>query len=191
MLAQSVVPGCLKTSIIIPIPKRTPVTCLDDYVPVALTSLIMKCFEWLVMAYIKTIIPPTLDPLQFAYSQNRSTADVISHVNHLALSHLEDKNMYVRMLFGDFSSKYNTILPQTLISQLHALGLSCTMCNGVLDFLTNRTQVVRIYENTSHFLTHSPEHLRDVSSVHYCSHYLLMIVSMSCLLMIQQWWTSS
>ncbi len=50
-LAQSVVPGCLETFIIIPLPKRTPVTCLDDYHPVALSPIIMKCFEWLVMCH--------------------------------------------------------------------------------------------------------------------------------------------
>jgi hypothetical protein len=34
----------------------------------------MKCFEMLVMAHISTIIPETLDPLQFAYLPNRSRA---------------------------------------------------------------------------------------------------------------------
>lgn len=52
----------------------------------------MKCLERLVMICIKTIIPPTLDPLQFAYWHNRSTADAISYVIHLALSHLEHMN---------------------------------------------------------------------------------------------------
>ena len=44
-----------------PVPKNTKVTCLNDYQPVALTSVAMKCFERLVMAHIKTIIPETLD----------------------------------------------------------------------------------------------------------------------------------
>lgn len=70
---------------------------------------------------IKTIIPPTLDRLQFAYWHNRSTADAISYVIHLGLSHLKHKNTYVRMLFIDFSSAVNTTLPQTLISKLFTL----------------------------------------------------------------------
>lgn len=85
--------------IIIPVPKKTPIICYNDYRPVALTSIIMKCLERLVMTHIKTIISPTLNPLQFAYRQNHSTADVISHVIHLTLSHLEHKNTYVRMFF--------------------------------------------------------------------------------------------
>ena len=39
---------------------------LNDYSPVALTSVAMICFERLVMAHIITIIPETLAPLQIA-----------------------------------------------------------------------------------------------------------------------------
>ncbi len=47
-LSQAVVPSCLKTSIIIPISKKNTISCLNDYRPVALTPIIMKCFEKLV-----------------------------------------------------------------------------------------------------------------------------------------------
>ena len=47
----------------------------------------MKCFERLVMAH-NTIIPETIDPLQYAYRPNRSTDDAISIALHTALSHL-------------------------------------------------------------------------------------------------------
>ena len=51
-------------------PKEVNVTCLNDYHPVALTSVAMKCFERLAMAHINSIITDTLDPLQFAYRPN-------------------------------------------------------------------------------------------------------------------------
>ncbi len=75
----------------------------------------MKCLERLVMHIIKTSLPNTLDPLQFAYRPNRSTDDAISSTLHLALTYLENKDFYVRMLFIDFSSAFNTIIPQQLI----------------------------------------------------------------------------
>jgi hypothetical protein len=59
----------------------------------------MKCFESLVMPDINSILQDTLDPLQFAYSYNRSTDDAITI--HTALSHLDKMNTYVRMLFID------------------------------------------------------------------------------------------
>ena len=62
-LIQSVIPTCFKQTTIVPVPKNKKATCLNDYRPVALTSVAMKCFERLVMAHIITIIPETLDPL--------------------------------------------------------------------------------------------------------------------------------
>ena len=107
-----------------PVPKNTEVTCLNDYQPIALTSVVMKCFERLVMAHINTIIPETLYPLQFTYRPNRSTDDAISIALHTALSHLDKRNTYVRMLFIDYSSVFNTIVPSKLINKLRTLGLN-------------------------------------------------------------------
>jgi hypothetical protein len=41
----SAVPTCFKMSTIVPVPKKAKITELNDYCPVALTSVIMKCFE--------------------------------------------------------------------------------------------------------------------------------------------------
>ena len=50
-LTESVIPTCFKQTTIVPVPKNTKVICLNDYQPVALTSVAMKCF---VMAHINT-----------------------------------------------------------------------------------------------------------------------------------------
>ena len=85
-LTESVIPTCFKETTIVPVPKNTKVTCLNDYRPAAIRSVTMKYVERLV---INTIIPETLDPLQFAYRPNRSTDDAISIALHTALSHLD------------------------------------------------------------------------------------------------------
>lgn len=133
---------------IVPVPKVTLVFYLNDYRPVALTSVAMKCFEVLVMSH-NTIIPETLDPQQFAYRPNRYTDDTISIALHTALYHLDKRNTYVRMLFIDYSSAFNTIVPSKLITKLRTLGLNTSHCNWIMDFLTGRPQVVRVGNNTS------------------------------------------
>ncbi|KAK3529508.1 hypothetical protein QTP70_031750, partial [Hemibagrus guttatus] len=143
-LSSAVVPTCLKTMTIVSVPKKFTVSCLNDYRPVALTPIVMKCFERLVMRHIKTQLPPSLDPLQFAYHPNRSTDNAITTTLHLSLTHLDNKDTYVRMLFIDFSSAFNTIIPQHLIEKLSFLGLNTSLCNWILDFLTGRPQSVRI-----------------------------------------------
>ncbi|KAK3521058.1 hypothetical protein QTP70_003329 [Hemibagrus guttatus] len=60
------IPTCLKTTTIIPMPKKSAVSCLNDYRPVPLTHIVMKCFKRLIMRHIKNHLPPLLDPLQFA-----------------------------------------------------------------------------------------------------------------------------
>ena len=87
----------------------------------------MKCFERLVMAHIHIIIPEILDPHQFAYRPNRSTDDAISITHHTALSHVNKNNTYVRMLFIDYSSAFNTIVPSKLINNLRTLGLNTSL----------------------------------------------------------------
>ncbi|MGL5102187.1 MAG: reverse transcriptase domain-containing protein, partial [Plesiomonas sp.] len=93
------VPSCFKCSTIIPIPKKPKITGLNDYRPVALTSVVMKSFERLVLAYLKDITEPLLDPLQFAYRANRSVEDAVNMGLHFVLKHLDRPGTYVRILF--------------------------------------------------------------------------------------------
>ena len=53
------------------------------------------------------------------------------------------------MLFIDYSSAFNTIVPSKLIIKLRAQGLNSALCNWVLDFLTGHSQVVKGGNNTS------------------------------------------
>ncbi len=53
------------------------------------------------------------------------------------------------MLLINFSSAFNTIIPQQLINKLSLLGLNNSLCNWILDFLTGRPQSVRVGHNTS------------------------------------------
>ena len=85
--------------------------------------------------HITSTLPATLDPLQFAYRPNRSTDNAIAITLHTALSHLEKRNTYVRMLFIDYSSAFNTIVISKLIIKLEALGLNPALYNWVLDSL--------------------------------------------------------
>ncbi len=149
-LSLSVVPACFKKSTIVPIPKKNKITCLNDWRPVALTPIFSKCFEKLHLRdYICSVLPASLDPLQFAYRSNCSTDDAIAFTLHTALSHLEYKNTYVRLLFVDYSSAFNNIVPATLVAKLQSLELNRSLCSWILDFLTGRSQVVRMGNNTS------------------------------------------
>ena len=101
------------------------------------------------MSHIKNTIDITSDCHQYAYRQNSLTADAVSAVIHQAFTHLETSNSYDRLLFLNLSSAFNTIIPQTLVNKLLALGLAPSLCNWIRDFLTHRPQSVRINNLTS------------------------------------------
>ena len=73
--------------------------------------------------------------VQFAYRTNKSTDDAISIAFHTALSYLDKRNTYVRMLFIDYSSAFNTRVPSKPITKLRTLGVNTSHCNWILDFL--------------------------------------------------------
>ncbi len=130
------VTSCFKRSTIIPVPKKPHIFGLNDYWPVALASVAMKSFERLVLAYLKDTTGPLLDPLQFAYRANRSVDDVVNMELHFILQNLDKPGTYVRILFVDFSSAFNTIILDTLQNKL--TQLSVPTC------LTDRQQLVRL-----------------------------------------------
>ncbi len=119
--------------------EENKITCLNDWRPVALTPIFSKCFEKLIRDYICSVLPASLDPLQFAYRSNCSTDDAIAFTLHTALFHLKNKNTYVRMLFVNYSPEFNTIVPATLVVKLQTLGLNRSLCSWILDFLTGRS----------------------------------------------------
>ena len=59
------------------------------------------------------------------------------------------------MLFVDYSSAFNTIVPTKFITKLRTLGLNTSLHNWILDFLTGRPQVVGVGNNTSSTLIHN------------------------------------
>ncbi|KAI2648571.1 putative RNA-directed DNA polymerase from transposon BS [Labeo rohita] len=137
-LELCIVPSCFKCSTIIPVPKKPKTTGLNDYRPVALTSVVIRSFERLVLAYLKDITGPLLDPLQFAYRANRSVDDAVNMGLHYILQHLDKPGTYARILFVDFSSAFNTIIPDILQNKLSQLSLP-----------TDRQQLVRLGKLTS------------------------------------------
>ena len=154
------VPKRFKEAVIVPVPKTNVISSLNDCRPVAITPAFMKVFEENILHFLKSILPQDLDLYQFAYRSNRCTEDAVTLLLHNALHHLEpprsfnvSSNKYARLLFIDYSSAFNTIIPAKLHAKLLDLGINNSLSDWLLDFLLDRTQVVRIGKNFSDVLT--------------------------------------
>lgn len=81
--------------ILILIPKNLSITGLNDYKHVTLMSVVIKTFEWLVLAQLKKITGHLIEPLQFAYQANRSPDDAVSMGLHYILRYHDCPGSYL------------------------------------------------------------------------------------------------
>ncbi len=70
--------------------------------------------------------------------------DAVNMGLHFILQHLDRPGTYVRILFVNFSSAFNTIIPDTLQNELTQLSVPTSVCQWITSFLTDRQQLVRL-----------------------------------------------
>ncbi len=79
---------------------------------------------------------------------------------HFILQHLDKPGTYVRILFVDFSSAFNPIIPSLLQPKLTQLSVPTSICKWITNFLTDRQQLVRLGKfsfSTSTISTGAPQ----------------------------------
>ena len=150
-----VVPRSWKTNTIIPVPKETEVRAVNDFRPVALTSVVVKCFKRLVHNELTSVAltsvvakcferlvcnQPTsvavrLDPLQFAYRGGFLEDATLTLVN-LIINHLDTTGSCVQSTFHG------------IFVCLHFYSTSCTT-STVLDLTVNDIQHSILVEKAS------------------------------------------
>jgi hypothetical protein len=159
-LKDCCVPNLWKKSVIAPIPKNSKPASLNDYRPVALTPIVMKCFERIVLTRLLSHTSKHHDPSQFAYKPHRNTDDAILTLLHNAYTHLEKPGSFVRILFVDFSSAFNTIQPHLMALKLLSYDVHPKLILWIVSFLVNRSQSVRFQNalsSTTSTSTGSPQ----------------------------------
>ncbi len=84
-------------------------------------------------------------------------------MQHFILPHLDRPVTSVRIQFVDFSSVFNTIIPDTLQNKLTQFSVPTFICQWITSFLTDTQQVIRLGKFSS-----STRMIRAVFSLH-CS----------------------
>ncbi|KAK0131096.1 RNA-directed DNA polymerase from mobile element jockey [Merluccius polli] len=121
----------------------------NDLRPVALTSTVRKCFENIILNQLLSEVPHLLDPSQFAYRAKRGVEDaLLTSINNVS-EHLEHARSLVKIVFIDFSSAFNTIQPHLMVRKLLHLGVNPGLTLWIHDFLTDRSQQVRLNSHIS------------------------------------------
>ncbi len=161
IFSETIIIPSKSVTTLIPNPKKSKITGLNDYRPVALTSVVMKSIKKLVLAHLKDITWPSLDPLQFVYRANRSVDDADNMGLHYVMQHLAKFGAYVRILFVDFNSAFNTTITNLFLPKLTQLSVPTSVRQCITSFLTDRQKLVRLGKYTSSIHMISTEAPRD------------------------------
>ncbi len=136
------VPACFKAAVIIPVPKKSNISCLDDYRPVALTSVAMKIFERLVLRYLisKSVWILTNSPIRLIgrlmmlwLCVSTQFCNILKPLILMSESFLWTINRHLIQLF-----QLNFLISWS------NWGFNTPLLSGFWIFLQNRTQVVKI-----------------------------------------------
>ena len=111
---------------------------MNDLRPIALTSIVMKCFE-------RIILKPEMlvDSCQYAYLSKKGVEDATLTLIDNVTNHLDKMRSYVRMMFIDFSSAFNTIQPHIMLRKLTDKNVNSNLILWINSFLTCRDKYVK------------------------------------------------
>lgn len=157
-------PTWFKRSSIVPVLKTSTSAELNDYHPMALTSVVMNCFVSMIKNLICFSSPSRLDPNIVCWA----TVDpwMMSQILHTTLSHLNiEVDGFTTLLFNDYSLVIKTIVPLSLFGKLRVLGL-CSLLWCWLWIFFNWMATHGESKCHSCHLRKSPQRSRIPSSTH-------------------------
>ena len=114
----------------------------------------MKCLEKIVKSKIEVQVSAFVDKYQFAYTTNRCVEDATLALTDFVLQHVDKANTakckhFVKILYVDFSSAFNTIQPHIMMQKLVNMSVNPRLILWINEFLTCRPQYVKFSEHKS------------------------------------------
>ena len=148
-LSTGIVSSLWKASNISPIPKEKPPSSESDFRPISLTPCLAKVLEEFVTEWLINDIKDKIDPKQFGCLKGTSTSLCLSDIFRNWLSSLDSPGQYVRICYLDFSKAFDRINLNILVQKLIAIGAQAPLIKWICNFLSERTQRVKIGDSFS------------------------------------------
>ena len=149
-LREGMLPKFWKTATVIPLPnKRPPESIENDIRPIALTPILAKVFDSIVLKWVDNIIIPQIDDKQFGGMAVIGTTDALVEMLHKWYEANDEPGIIVRVLLLDYSKAFDLINHETLINKLVAMNLPADIVRWMAAFHLDREQTVKIGESVS------------------------------------------
>ena len=151
-IREGILPSMWKSANTRPIPKvPQPKQIEKDLRPISLTCILSKELETHVVKWLWELVMPFMDPYQFGAMMKCSTVHALVEICNEWFSSTDDsrdKN-FIHTLLVDYSKAFDRINPNILLNKLNALRIPPFLLHWIADFLSDRTQRVKIGESLS------------------------------------------
>ncbi len=140
-------PQVWKEATTIPIPKIKPPKVIEsDLRPISLTASLSKELETHVVKWLWEIVKPSMDPYQFGAIEKCSTLHALIEMVHdwYKSTDVSSKKNYVHVTLVDYSKAFDRIDPNILLKKLMEFDIPIFLLHWIQDFLSDRSQRVRI-----------------------------------------------
>ena len=144
-------PSEWKHSIITPKFKKGDPSVVSNYRPIALTCVCSKIFESILSNELLFYLTKhdLITKHQHAFLKKHSTiTNLLESLYDWTISFSNKKSVTVAYI--DFCRAFDTISHPKIIQKLSAYGIKGTLLSWINDFLSNRTQTVKIGSQSSH-----------------------------------------
>ena len=140
-----IVPNILKVSQVTPVYKNGDVTYPGNYRPISTLSPFSKVFERLIYNQLNSFLEKhdIMYKYQFGFRKGYSTEQAILELTD-TLKKAMDKKLLTCGLFLDFFKAFDTVNHNILLSKLYHYGIRGTPFKWFENYLSNRTQFVKI-----------------------------------------------
>ena len=124
-----------------PVHKKGPKSCVENYRPISLTCLVMKVFEKIIKHELMTKCQNKLNPNQHGFRAGRSClTQLLAHYNKIIS--LQEEGNNVDVVYLDFSKAFDKVDHNILLKKLQKLGIEGHTLRWLQAFLSNRSQRV-------------------------------------------------
>lgn len=142
---SGIFPKPFKISIIHPIHKNGTRDDVNNYRPISILPALSKIIEKLINKRLMNFLEQEglLSESQYGFRANKSTEQAVSNLTNFIISNLDKKKKCVG-IFLDMAKAFDTVSMPLLLQKLERVGIRGTPLELFRDYLTNRSQRVKI-----------------------------------------------
>lgn len=162
-LSEGVFPTAWKVSYITPLLKSGDSSNIENFRPVAKLSALPKLFEALVHEKLQDVLVHVINKNQHGFIKNKSVVSNLTLFTQYAMETVESGSQ-LDVCYLDYSRAFDKLNINIFITKLEALGVRRPMLQWLLNFLSNRQQIVKYNRNSYLYTNDADSYLKSSSS---------------------------